>query len=103
MKTKATIVSGVFVGIAVLLALLVIPGVMFPGGKEADPALADAIRSAPPPVRGAYAYAVAHPEILRYIPCYCGCIAAGHRSNEDCFVDERLAGGSVVYDAMGIG
>jgi hypothetical protein len=33
----------------------------------------------------AYAYAAAHPEILQWIPCYCGCAGMGHRSNLDCF------------------
>jgi hypothetical protein len=33
----------------------------------------------------AYAYAAAHPEVLRWMPCYCGCVAMDHRSNLDCF------------------
>lgn len=33
----------------------------------------------------AYAYAAAHPEVLQWIPCYCGCAGMGHRSNLDCF------------------
>jgi hypothetical protein len=33
----------------------------------------------------AYAYAMASPEVLRWMPCYCGCGAMGHGSNLDCF------------------
>lgn len=103
MKIKATKGRVVWLVIAVLLGLLIIPSVIFLKDKGTGQSLADSVASAPAPVQEAYAYAVAHPDILRYIPCYCGCIAAGHGSNEDCFVDERLASGSVVYDAMGIG
>jgi hypothetical protein len=33
----------------------------------------------------AYAYAMASPQTLRWMPCYCGCGAMGHGSNLDCF------------------
>jgi hypothetical protein len=42
-----------------------------------------------------------HSEVLRYIPCYCGCVDVGHISNEDCFIDRRPADGRTVYDPMG--
>lgn len=34
----------------------------------------------------AYAYALSHPQIVRWMPCYCGCGAMGHGSNLDCYV-----------------
>lgn len=39
-------------------------------------------------VRDAYMFALEHPEVLRYMPCYCGCglMAAAHESNLDCFI-----------------
>jgi hypothetical protein len=40
-------------------------------------------------VRSAYAFAAEHPEVLSYVPCYCGCERSGHRGNEDCFVTRR--------------
>jgi uncharacterized protein with PCYCGC motif len=46
-------------------------------------------------VRAAYKFAAEHPEILSYIPCYCGCERSGHRGNEDCFVTARDAKGDV--------
>lgn len=33
----------------------------------------------------AYAYALSHPQIVQWMPCYCGCGAMGHRSNLDCY------------------
>src|SRR5581483_5536313 len=40
-------------------------------------------------VRAAYMFAAEHPEILSYVPCFCGCERGGHKGNEDCFVAER--------------
>ncbi len=51
----------------------------------------------------AYQFAVEHPEVLDYIPCYCGCYEeAGHESNKNCFVDE-IEGTTVQLDTMGFG
>jgi uncharacterized protein with PCYCGC motif len=47
-------------------------------------------------VRSAYTFAAEHPEVLSYVPCYCGCERAGHRGNEDCFVRRRDENGDVV-------
>jgi uncharacterized protein with PCYCGC motif len=47
-------------------------------------------------VRAAYTFAAEHPEVLSYVPCFCGCERAGHRGNEDCFVKARDANGDVV-------
>ena len=44
----------------------------------------------PPQVVGAvYEFAARHPEVLRYVPCFCGCENDGHRANHDCFVASR--------------
>lgn len=41
-------------------------------------------------------------EILRWIPCYCGCgDSAGHESSMNCFVSEIREDGSVVWDDHG--
>ena len=46
-------------------------------------------------VRAAYQFAAEHPEVLSYVPCYCGCERSGHRGNEDCFVTARASNGDV--------
>ena len=38
-------------------------------------------------VQAMYRYAVANREVLRWMPCFCGCVNGGHESNYDCFVD----------------
>ena len=49
-------------------------------------------------VRAAYAFAARRSDILRYIPCYCGCEHHGHRSNEDCYVRSRTSTGAPEWD-----
>ncbi len=54
----------------------------------------------PPPrpyetVNAAFKFAAEHPEVLSYIPCFCGCQHGGHRGNEDCFVRARDKNGDV--------
>jgi len=46
-------------------------------------------------VNAAYTFAAEHPEILSYVPCYCGCERSGHRGNDDCFVAARAPNGDV--------
>ena len=54
-------------------------------------------------VTSAYEFAAAHPEILSYVPCFCGCEQAGHQGNHDCFVKSRDAQGNVVeWDEHGV-
>src|SRR5690242_19332831 len=43
-----------------------------------------------------FEFAAEHPEVLSYIPCFCGCEHLGHKGNEDCFVKARNADGDVV-------
>jgi hypothetical protein len=50
----------------------------------------------PDVVRAAYVFAAEHPEILSFVPCFCGCERSGHRGNEDCFVSRRNKDGDVV-------
>ncbi|HER2025541.1 TPA: hypothetical protein VJR00_001783 [Streptococcus pyogenes] len=56
-----------------------------------------------PEVLEAYQFAVKHPEVLNYMPCYCGCYEEdGHTSNTNCFVD-NVKGNTVSLDTMGFG
>lgn len=60
------------------------------------------VAAAPPVVREAYQFALANPDVLKFIPCYCGC-GADHGSVKDCFVREVYPDGSAVFDDMGLG
>lgn len=61
------------------------------------------IRRAPAQVREAYRFAVANREVLRWIPCYCGCGAQGHTSNASCYIKDVSPPGKVVFDRMSLG
>ena len=47
-------------------------------------------------VREAYLFAAEHPEVLSYVPCFCGCERGGHKGNHDCFVANRDQKGDVI-------
>ena len=57
----------------------------------------------PEVIRSVYAFAANHPEVLSYVPCFCGCEDFGHGDNHDCFVADRDAEGRVTWDAHGMG
>ena len=51
-----------------------------------------------------YEFAGRRPDILEYVPCFCGCESAGHRANAHCFVQSRNADGSVAaWEPHGLG
>lgn len=43
-------------------------------------ALPQKMQDAPTQVREAYQFALANQDILKYIPCYCGCGKEGHKA-----------------------
>jgi hypothetical protein len=54
--------------------------------------------------RAVYQFAGEHPEVLKYVPCYCGCESSGHPHNESCFVKRRDSKGNVLeWDTHGYG
>ena len=57
----------------------------------------------PEVIRSVYAFAANHPEVLSYVPCFCGCENFGHGDNHDCFVADRDAEGRVTWEAHGMG
>lgn len=57
-----------------------------------------------PVVQQVYEFAARHPEVLAYIPCYCGCERIGHKANHDCFVKSRATNGRITeWDTHGMG
>ncbi len=46
-------------------------------------------------VRKSYQFAADHPDVLQYMPCFCGCDKSGHKNNADCFVTSRATNGDV--------
>lgn len=56
------------------------------------------VKSAPIIVQQAYQFAVANPDLMKQIPCYCGCGKIGHTSNYSCYVQSVDDEGNVKYD-----
>lgn len=47
-------------------------------------------------IQASYEFAARHPEVMKYVPCFCGCERGGHKDNHDCFVTARDASNKVV-------
>jgi len=58
----------------------------------------DFVKALPGEGQAAYTFALARPDVLQWMPCYCGCVGAGHRSNLDCFFQRREVKGSYLYE-----
>ena len=51
-----------------------------------------------------YEFAARHPDVLQYVPCYCGCEREGHNGSHDCFVTSRASSGRVIeWNTHGLG
>jgi len=66
-------------------------------------ALPKPMQDAPAAVRTAYQFAVANPDALQNVPCYCGCGAIGHKSNLACYLKEVGTDGKPVFDDHAMG
>lgn len=98
---------------AISLMIVLLPGLLGAGcaassgehGVKMAPmdTLSQAVQSAPTTVREAYQFAVANPDALKNVPCYCGCGAIGHKSNYACFVKNVDSDGTVLFDEHALG
>lgn len=61
------------------------------------------VQDAPVSVQQAYQFAVANPDVIEQISCYCGCGSMGHTSNYACFVSGQNVDGTLVYDSHALG
>jgi Protein of unknown function with PCYCGC motif len=72
-----------------------------PNGDLSKVVWPDFVTAGGPEVRRLYEFQVTHGELMRYMPCFCGCGQnAGHRNNRDCYVKAVNADGSVIFDSM---
>jgi hypothetical protein len=61
------------------------------------------VKSAPTAVQQAYQFNVANPDVMKQIPCYCGCGKMGHTSNYACYVQDVDEQGVIMYDTHALG
>lgn len=97
---------------ALLLSMISIPlsACTGAGASRADldmaplSAMPPTVQKAPISVQEAYRFALANPEVLQHIPCYCGCNAIGHTSNYACYVETiNSSSGEVIFDSHALG
>ncbi len=104
-RRTALLAAGLAALLLVLMALLWLPGrdgVSHAYSLAPESVLPANFRNAPPDVRDAYRFAIANREILRQIPCYCGC-GDQHQSNAECYIKDVRADGSIDFDLMSFG
>jgi len=58
----------------------------------------DYVKALPAEGQAAYAFALARPDVIQWMPCYCGCAGIPHRSNLDCFFQRREVKGNYMYE-----
>ncbi len=103
--------------IKVLFILLILPFILTPlsGCSQANAEsqdglnlapmenMPDEVKNAPAVVQQAYQFAAANPDVLKHIPCYCGCDDIGHTSNYACYITDVDANGRITYDTHALG
>ncbi len=58
--------------------------------------------NAAPEIKEVYKLSAANQDLLKTMPCYCGCgESAGHQHNGNCFIKEVKEDGTVVWDDHG--
>lgn len=103
-----------FPAFILLVAFLALAGGLSAGCARQDAAAHDLpmadmahmpadVQAAPVTVQQAYQFAVANPEILQQIPCYCGCGGIGHTSNYSCYVAGTGEDGKPIFDSHALG
>jgi hypothetical protein len=59
------------------------------------------VTRAGPDVKRLYEFNITNGDLMRYMPCFCGCQwEDNHRNNRDCYVEQVNPDGSVVLDPM---
>jgi hypothetical protein len=61
------------------------------------------VQNAPVTVQEAYQFAARNPEIMKDIPCYCGCGDIGHASNYECYVSNVDEQDHITFDNHALG
>lgn len=61
------------------------------------------VQSAPVTVQTAYQFTAANPDVMKNIPCYCGCGNIGHTSNYDCYISGVDEEDKITFDNHALG
>ena len=107
MKISRTLFFSLMIGLVVLTVLPACSTQSSSGDIHLNMASMDLmpgeVHAAPVTVQEAYQFNVANPEIMKEIPCYCGCGNIGHASNYDCYVSDVDDAGNISFDNHALG
>ena len=71
-------------------------------GERNNGTLPDYVMAASEDVQMAYQYAMDRPDVMMWMPCYCGCGGhSGHKSAKNCFIKESSTATNVQFDEHG--
>jgi len=93
----------------VVLSMILVVGPACSSRKEADlhimplDQMPAEVQMAPVVVQQAYQFAAANPDVMKDIPCYCGCGSVGHTSNYSCYVSHVDDKGNFTFDNHALG
>jgi len=94
-----------------IVAIVVVAALTLAGCSDAEPTayslapadqLPEFAARADHRVQVAYRFAMAHPEALDTVPCYCGCNAIGHMSNRACYIQDINTAGEMTFDSHAV-
>jgi hypothetical protein len=70
--------------------------------QESNRALPEYVMAAGDEAAMAYQFALDRPDVMLWMPCYCGCGGhSGHKSARDCFVKPASSSGNIQFDEHG--
>ena len=70
--------------------------------QPSDGTLPEYVMSASEDTKMAYQFALDRPDVLMWMPCYCGCgDHSGHKSAKNCFIKESSTPGNPQFDEHG--
>ena len=79
------------------------PPAAYTGPLPPLPRVSYPLPRSPEIVQAVFTFAARHPEVLHYVPCFCGCQRSGHQDNDDCFIKRRDASGRPEWEPHGMG
>lgn len=108
----ATVLAAGAAGLVVVVGLVVLftsagcsdDGGVAPGvqNEETGRVLPEYVLAAGPQTALAYEFARDRPDVMLWMPCYCGCGGHdGHKSARDCFVKATSSSGTTQFDGHG--
>ena len=109
-RWERVIIAAAAAGIVIAVGLVIIlfaPGAGSHGRNasstvETDGALPEYVLAAGDRAALAYQFALDRPDVMLWMPCYCGCGGhSGHRNARDCFVKATSSSGNVQFEEHG--